>query len=67
MAYPEAFNHTGLPVPGVNAAFKWYTGVGLLPHHETDYDNQRQQCGVPANCHRATSKVSQNSHSFVIG
>lgn len=32
MAYPEAFNHTGLPVPGVNAAFKWYTEVlGFYP------------------------------------
>ena len=32
MTYPRAFNHIGLSVPDVDAAFKWYTEVlGLCP------------------------------------
>lgn len=32
MTYPRAFNHIGLSVPDVEAAFKWYTaGLGLYP------------------------------------
>lgn len=32
MSYPRAFNHIGLSVPDVDAAFKWYTQVlGLYP------------------------------------
>ena len=32
MTYPKAFNHIGLSVPDVEAAFKWYTEVlGFYP------------------------------------
>jgi catechol 2,3-dioxygenase-like lactoylglutathione lyase family enzyme len=32
MIYPRGFNHIGLSVPDVDAAFKWYTEVlGLYP------------------------------------
>ena len=32
MTYPKAFNHIGLSVPDVDAAFKWYTEVlGFYP------------------------------------
>jgi lactoylglutathione lyase family protein len=32
MTYPRSFNHIGLSVPDVDAAFKWYTEIlGLYP------------------------------------